>query len=160
MCGHKFNFFTANAYLYKQKTSPAHVKKLLRSLFIGSFLMISCYRDKEVLCTSEYRMLSITVKDSAGHPVIFTSHYVRKTVTGEILQFPEIDEWTDSVNRVQGIYVIMTDSKLDMTTKSGNQYEFHGKMGNPEVLQENYIIGNDGCHVTLIQGNTNVMQGK
>ncbi|MFZ4522350.1 MAG: hypothetical protein ACOYNC_11635 [Bacteroidales bacterium] len=118
-------------------------------------LLISCLsqNDKDdVACTEEYRMLTITVRDSAAHPVILSQYFVRKTSTGDTLDFAREDPYADSINKVQGIYIVFTDGKMGMTSKTGTSFEFHGFQNGMETVLENFTIGKDNCHVYWLSG--------
>ncbi len=116
-------------------------------------LLFSCRSDKGVMCTQEYRMLTITVKDTASKPVILSTYFVKKTTTGEIIDYSR----EDSIYRIQGIYFICTDGKMGMTSKEGTEFEFHGILGTTEVVNEKYLIGNDACHVKMLSGKTEIV---
>ena len=105
------------------------------------------------MCTQEYRMLTITVKDTASKPVILSTYFVKKTTTGEIIDYSR----EDSIYRIQGIYFICTDGKMGMTSKEGTEFEFHGILGTTEVVNEKYLIGNDACHVKMLSGKTEIV---
>jgi hypothetical protein len=110
-----------------------------------------------VLCTEEYRMLTVTIKDSQSNPVILSDYFVKKTSTGEIIDFSHEEPFMDSINRVQGIYFLCTDGKMGMTSKSGTEFEFHGILDTTEIVNEKYLIGNDQCHIILLSGKTTIV---
>jgi hypothetical protein len=114
-------------------------------------LFFSCKNDNGVMCTQEYRMLTISVKDSSSNPVLLTSSYIKKTSTGEILEFP------DSTLRSQGMYVVCSDGNMQMTSGTGTEFEFYGILNKAIIVDEKYIIGNDQCHVHMISGKTNII---
>ena len=125
-------------------------------LFLGFVLLFSCNHSKDILCTMEYRMLMVSVKDSASKPVILSHYFVKKTSTGEILDFSE----GDTIYRTDGNYIIFTDSKMYMTTTAGAEFEFHGLIGATEVVNEKYVIAHDQCHIRLVSGKTDVVISK
>jgi hypothetical protein len=104
------------------------------------------------MCTTEYRILTISIIDSSARPLILTNYFVRKTSTGEVIEFSKEEPYADSVNKINGIYILFTDGKMAMTSKSGTEFEFHGIKGDIEIVNEKYIIGNDLCHVQRISG--------
>jgi hypothetical protein len=120
-------------------------------------LFFSCYRDESILCTSEYRMLTISIRNSASNPVHLTSYFTRKVSTGEIFNYAAEDPYLDSLNRLDGVYFLFNDSGMGFTAKSGTAFEFHGLIDTAEVVRETYIIGNDGCHVNLVSGTTEIV---
>ncbi|MFH1161539.1 MAG: hypothetical protein V1733_11420 [bacterium] len=128
-------------------------------IIICSMMLISCKRDNGVMCTQEYRMLTISIKDAASNPVILSQYFVKKTSTDEVIDFSQEDHYLDSINRLNGIYFVLTDSKIGMTLKNGTEFEFHGLLGTTEIVNEKYIIGNDECHVIMLSGKTQIILG-
>ena len=129
-------------------------------LLISLILFFACKRDKGIICTTEYRMLTISIKDTASKPVILSSYFVKKTSTDEIMDFSKEEPYLDSINRIQGIYFVCTDGKMGMTSKDGTEFVFHGTFGGVEVVNEKYIIGNDECHVKMLSGKTEIVISK
>jgi hypothetical protein len=121
-------------------------------------MVLSCMRNKHdyILCTTEYRMLTVTIRDLQSNPVILSNYFVRKTSTGEIIDFSQEDPYMDSINRMQGIYLLCTDGKMSMTSRQGTEFEFHGMMDTAEIVYEKYLIGNDECHVLILSGKTEI----
>jgi hypothetical protein len=125
-----------------------------------SFILFSCgmhHDGNQKLCTTEYRMLTVTILDQQSYPVILTKYYVKKTSTGEIFDFSKEDPVFDSINRSQGIYLLCTDGMMGMTSVNGTEFEFHGIMDTMEIVNEKYVIANDECHVYLVSGNTKII---
>ena len=129
-------------------------------LIICPILFFSCNRDKDVICTMEYRILTISIKDTASKPVMLSNYFVKKTSTGEIIDFSKEEPYLDSINRIQGIYFVCTDGKMGMTSKSGTEFEFHGILGTTEIVNEKYLIGNDLCHVKMLSGKPEIVISK
>jgi hypothetical protein len=139
------------------------MKKLTAALCILSVsLIFSCKSSKndDVACTQEYKILNISITDSASHPVHLSNYYVKKVATGEMIDFSMEDPYYDSINRIQGYYCLFTDGKMGMTAKSGTEFEFHGSLNSVEIVNEKYLIGNDGCHVRLISGQAVIVIAK
>ena len=129
-------------------------------MIIVSMFLLSCARENrhdDVLCTTEYRMLTVTIKDSQSNPIILSDYFVKKTSTGEIIDFSKEDPYMDSINRIQGIYLLSTDGKMDMISRDGTEFEFHGILDSTEIVNEKYIIGKDQCHVFMITGQTEIV---
>jgi hypothetical protein len=127
----------------------------------GILVILSCsrhrYYDPGPICTMEYRILTVSVRDIYANPVILSDYSVRKTSTGEIIDFSGEDPYFDSIYRLQGLYIICTDGKMQMTSQQGTGFEFHGTLDSTEVINEKYIIGNDECHVLMISGQPEIV---
>ncbi|MCX6268259.1 MAG: hypothetical protein NTW16_13015 [Bacteroidetes bacterium] len=137
---------------------------LARKMKAATFFLVgccivffSCQRTAGVPCTEEYRMLTVSIRDSSSNPVILSDYYVKKTSTGEIVNFTNQDPYLDSINRIQGVYFLLTDGLMSMTAQSGTEFEFHGMKENKEIVNEKYLIGNNECHVNLISGKTELI---
>jgi len=138
------------------------MKKTAAVLFIiGFFMITSCimkrHKNGDRPCTEEYRMLTISIKDNFSKPVILDDYFVKKTSTGEIIDFAKEDPYFDSINRMQGIYLICTDGKMSMTSRQGTEFVFHGFLDSAEIVKEPYIIGNDECHVIMLYGKPEII---
>ncbi len=129
-------------------------------LLIPLILFFACKRDNGVICTEEYRMLTVSIRDTASKPVILNKYFVKKTSTGEIIDFSKEEPYLDSINRIQGIYFVFTDGKMGMTSKDGTEFEFHGILGTTEIVNEKYLIGNDECHVKMLSGKKEIVISK
>jgi len=102
-------------------------------------------------------MLQITVKDSLHHPVHLSQYQTIKNSTGEVVDFSKEDPYLDSINRANGVYTLLTDGKMFMTSVSGTAFTFRGWINGVEVISEPYLIGNDRCHVKMISGRGEVI---
>jgi hypothetical protein len=102
-------------------------------------------------------MITVTLKDTTSNPVILSHYFVKKTSTSEILDFAKEDPYFDSIMRQQGIYLLCTDGKMNMTSTNGTEFEFHGFLDTSEVVNEKYIIGNDRCHVIMLSGHPEIV---
>jgi len=102
-------------------------------------------------------MVTVTVRNKAAQPVVLSSYFVRDSSTGKVIDFPAEDPYHDSINREQGIYILFTDGKMAMTSRSGTGFEFHGYLGGKEIVSERYVIANDRCHIFVKSGNTNIV---
>jgi len=137
------------------------IKNLIEfALIICPILFFSCKRDKGVICTTEYRMLTVSIKDMASNPILLSNYFVKKTSTGEIIDFSKEDHYLDSINRIQGIYFLCTDGEMGMTSLNGTEFEFHGILGTTELVNEKYLIENDECHVKMLSGKTEIIISK
>lgn len=130
-------------------------------MILGTMALSSClshkHKSDDIICTTEYRMLVVSIKDSLLKPVTLDSYFVKKASTGEIIDFVQEDPYFDSINRPLGIYLLFTDGKMNMTTVRGSDFEFHGFLDSVEIVNENYVIGNDRCHVVMHEGRQEIV---
>lgn len=113
--------------------------------------------DDTVMCTEDYRMLTVTVSDPNGAPFLLDSSFVKKTATGEVIRFEAEDPYMDSVLRLEGRYLLMTDGKMGLTSGTGTEFTFHGFKSGMGLISESYVIANDRCHVLKLSGRDTVV---
>jgi hypothetical protein len=140
-----------------EKKHRIHWNLVALPVIAGCIMGVSCKTHTGVPCTEEYRMLTVSIKDTSSNPVLLSKYFVKKTSTGETIDFSKEDPYLDSINRIQGIYFVCTDGKLGMTSSNGTEFEFHGISGNIEIVNEKYLIGNDQCHIKMLSGKTEVI---
>ena len=116
-------------------------------------------------CTYEYIILGITITDSAGKPVLLDEYVAKnldtdqilwsinfKNKNGERIRHHEKD-W-----RNEGFYQIIDDDfRRYKIQKSGSPVKFIGKINNEIVVERNFKIGHDCCHVEILSGNNRVI---
>ena len=103
-------------------------------------------------CTSEYRMLSVSIRDTAGQPVHLDRYLVTKTSTGKTFDYIKLEPYADSIGRVEGRYLLITDAQFGYTTQKGDEFLFQGWLDSARVVNESYILANDRCHVKVVAG--------
>lgn len=129
-------------------------------LFFMSLILFSCTDSNDgLVCTEEFRMLTVTVNYSNQEPVLLTDYYTQKISTGEKIYFKPENEYIDSIYTNNGTYILFTDDKLGKVSRSGNEFQFKGFIDTIMVVNKTFIIRNDGCHIDLISGNTNIIYG-
>ena len=111
----------------------------------------------DIMCTEEYRMITVRVTDSLFNPVMLTRYRTIKVSSGDTLNFQGEDPYMDSINQKNGYYTLMTDGKMYLTSTSGTEFKFVGWVGEKQVVNENYIIGNDQCHVQFFSGRREIV---
>ncbi len=124
---------------------------------VGLFFIISCDEENEskkcpedILCTMEFRTLTITVKDTHDELVALDSY--------KVIQVSDNKDITPSneLNSLQnGYYTMVTDGSL----KKGETQEilFLGYVNNQEIIRSTYTVAHDCCHVSLVSGDTNIV---
>jgi hypothetical protein len=130
---------------------------LILLLYINALLVCSCRPNRDIICTEEFQMLTVTVTDTLSQPVLLDEYYVIRTETSERIDLSGQDPYLDSINRQKGIYFLLTDGQMGMTKEKGTEFVFHGMQDSLEIVNEKYFIGNDGCHVILFDGNPEII---
>ena len=113
-------------------------------------LAVSCNDDdcSSIACTTEYRLISVSLVDSEGNAVILDSYTVVRSDTREALSFDtDVAEFNQ-----EGQYSIAEDQHFDQIAREGTSFIFEGIINNEVVISENFLIGNDCCHVVKLEG--------
>ncbi len=120
------------------------------------FTFTSC-QEEGVVCTCEWVSYDVLVKDSSGNPVVLDDYYTQNTSTGEIIRFKEIYEFTDSLLKTQGLYLLVSDGERHWAKNGYFNIVFKGFIDSTEVVSEKYTVSADVCHINLLKGNTNII---
>lgn len=127
------------------------MKKLLGFFLILGILLISCSEKldcEDMVCTKEFRMITVTFVDGNGNPQIVKGFTSVNKRTGEVLN-PNND------SGIQGLYVVASDSDLLKLSEKGDNVLVSAIDSKTNVkLQVEYLIsgGVCSCHVTKISG--------
>ncbi|RKQ42368.1 hypothetical protein BXY85_2978 [Roseivirga pacifica] len=97
-------------------------------------------------CTEEYRSLLFQpTKD--GQAVLLDSYYVKNLDNDNIYNFTN----NDTHDRLAA-YIVATDSQLEEVKKSGSTLRFVGSANNEVVIEQDFVVGHDCCHIVGIDG--------
>ena len=103
------------------------------------------------MCTEEFRTLTIEIKDSQGNPVALDAFRVINTMDGRELSL-EIAQTEFQYLREQGTYPIFSDLFSREYKQREIPINFKGYINETEVVNSNYQVGADCCHVYYISG--------
>ena len=114
-------------------------------------LVVSC-NDEEcggsIACTTDYRIISVSLVDTEGNAVILDSYTVVRRDTREAISFDtDVSEFNQ-----EGQYSIAEDQHFDQVAREGTSFILEGFINNEVVISENFLIGNDCCHVVKLEG--------
>jgi hypothetical protein len=133
--------------------------KTLTNLLLLLLLLLplgSCTEDDRA-CTEEFVMLTVSLTHPDTSPVLLDDYTVTDLSSGQVLTLSGVDLWIDSVNRLEGLYFLLTDGEYDLTDDQGRPFRFQGYIDTTEVVNRTFSIGNDGCHVRLFSGNRDIV---
>ncbi|HRY98313.1 MAG TPA: hypothetical protein P5550_04570 [Bacteroidales bacterium] len=116
----------------------------------------SCTEDDRA-CTEEFVMLTISLSYPDTSPVLLDDYTVTDLSSGQVLSLSGVDQWIDSVNRLEGRYFLLTDGEYGLTDAQGWPFRFQGYIDTTEVVSRTFSIRNDGCHVRLASGNPDIV---
>ena len=120
-------------------------------LFCSIILLTSCGDSssclENIVCTEEFRMITVEITDAIEIPVVLDSAYSLHQDAG--IQYFEDDQFF-AVS--EGIYTVWTDAEFDLVEKKGTELIFEGWLNKEKVISQPFLIGHDCCHIELLEG--------
>jgi len=137
--------------------------KTIHLLGLISFLMLCACRKEiicsepipaspcssDLICTADFRSVSVEVKDKQGNPVLLDKVISYRLSTGEEIL---VDDLKNQFMLDQGEYMVWSDGQKNITNKTGEQIQFVGFKNGTEVIRKNFTIGHDCCHIEKKEG--------
>jgi hypothetical protein len=131
---------------------------------IVSIFLVAC-NDKDdsalqdcsmTACTQNFVTISVSVKDVSGEVIILDTYEVIDSAIGmDLVADFNGDEY--EYYKEQGLYPILSDAnRLTYQNKTATLI-FKGYIANEEIVTETYEVGADCCHVSLLNGNTEIV---
>lgn len=112
----------------------------------------------DIACTEEYRTITVNVKDQDGNAVALD----RFTVVVLPNETDITSDWSDSEIELMaknGVYPLFSDKYSNTYRNKQIEINFKGYIDDKQVLDANYTVGADCCHVFLVDGETNLVVG-
>lgn len=110
-------------------------------IVVSILIIISCTKDEEVICTMEYRYISIDVKGG-----ILDDFYTIRKYTGDTIR-NEKDNIIGSNS-----YIILSDNYQNKIKNKEEIFIFKGYITDSLVVNEQYVIKADECHINYVSG--------
>ena len=110
-------------------------------IVVSILIIISCTKDEEVICTMEYRYISIDVKGG-----ILDDFYTIRKYTGDTIR-NEKDNIIGSNS-----YIILSDNYQNKIKNKEEIFIFKGYITDSLVVNEQFIIKADECHIDYVSG--------
>lgn len=133
-----------------------------RTLFFVflAFCIVACSKEKEncnrTPCTNNFVTISVSLKDTSGAYKPLDSYKVVETETLQDFtpnySVQEFENYT-----TQGSYPIFSDTYRIQYQNETTTISFIGYVSGKEVVNVEFIVGADCCHVRLISGNTDLI---
>jgi hypothetical protein len=108
---------------------------------------------QETACTLVFVTINVTIVYQNQNPVVLDSYELINLEDNSPVSLSFSTEELAQLAQ-QGVYPIMDDLSLDENQQLNLQ--FRGFLGNQEVVNENYTVAKDCCHVSLISGTTEI----
>jgi hypothetical protein len=117
---------------------------------------VSCNSDDEsgdcqnTVCTLELRRIIITITDQNQNPVALDSFEVINMENGKDIAL-SLSASELAAAQLLGEYPLIEDGMLSVNQE--RRLRFKGFINNREVINSNYSVSTDCCHVSLTSGN-------
>lgn len=128
------------------------LKIILPFLLLG---LLSCNEDAspndqdcptELLCTEQFVSLTFSPRTN-GEFVELDSYYTRNLDNGNTYIFNAQNNLP-----ISEFYIVISDSEMDEVAKDGTNLRFFGTKDNQLVIEQDFIVGHDCCHVIPLEG--------
>ncbi len=106
-------------------------------------------------CTEEFRTITVTIKDSENNPVALDSFKVTNLENGDDLS-RELNNAEFGAMREIGVYPLFGDEYARDFRNREVEINFKGYINNQELINSDYKVGADCCHVMLISGDPEI----
>ena len=110
-------------------------------IFFTILFFISCAKEEEVICTMEWRYISIDVKGG-----VLDNFYTIRKYTGDTIR-NEKDNIIGSNS-----YIILSDNYQNKIKNKEDIFIFKGYITDSLVVNEQYVIKADECHINYVSG--------
>ena len=110
-------------------------------IVVSILIVISCTKDEEVICTMEYRYISIDVKGG-----ILDDFYTIRKYTGDTIR----NEKDNIIGN--NSYIILSDNYQNKIKNKEEIFIFKGYITDSLVVNEQYVIKADECHIDYVSG--------
>ena len=134
------------------------MKKFYSYFFL--LLLIGCSGDKsdcaDAFCTENFLTLTVFIKDTNDNPVSLDRFEVLIIDSGiDITRI--VNESEFEIMKENGTYPLFGDEYQQSYANTEIQINFKGIINNQVIVNENFTVGADCCHVNLISGNINIV---
>ena len=100
----------------------------------------------ELLCTEQFVSLTFSPKEN-GEFIKLDSYYSQNLDNGNSYNFDQSNNLP-----VSEFYVLITDGEMEEISKEGTVIRFFGIKDNQVIIEQDFIVGHDCCHVIPLQG--------
>ena len=110
----------------------------------------------DVFCTEEYRTITISVKDNEGVAVALDYFKVIVVSNGNDITLEASNNEYDWLAK-NGTYPLFSDKYVAQYPNKKLEINFKGFVDDKLVVDSDYTVGADCCHVMLVEGETNIV---
>lgn len=107
---------------------------------------LECTQD-DLVCTEIFITLTFSPLDDTDSLQELDNYYSQNLDNGNIYNFSNLA----GAGNIGG-YIYITDAQLEEVKSSGTTIRFIGEKDGVIVVEEDFVVGHDCCHVQLIEG--------
>lgn len=111
---------------------------------------------ENIACTEEFITILVYIKDDLDSPVALNSIKVTISENGNDIT-REVNDLEWQMFRQNGAYPLFGDEYVKDYQNMELEINFKGFINDLEVVNSDFIVGADCCHVFLISGETNLI---
>lgn len=110
----------------------------------------------DVFCTEEFRTITISVKDKDGAAVALDHYNVVVLSDGEDITLNASSSEYEWMTK-NGSYPLFSDKYVTKYRNKEIEINFQGFIDDELLVDSDYTVGADCCHVTLVEGETDIV---
>lgn len=131
------------------------MKKIFSVLLVGVMMIIQgCDESTEPLecpedlgCTEEFVTFTYAPKDNSGNAIILDTYYSQNLDNGMTYGF---NNPISPGN--EGVYGVISDAQMSQVKASGTVIRFVGLIDDEIVIEQDFLIGHNCCHIVALEG--------
>lgn len=123
------------------------MKLLVSLLFTLPTVLLNCLTKDA--CTDEYRMVILSISNNSG-PVVLDSAYTIRNSNNHRFN-------SQNLLMSPGRYTVLDDTYQQFIEDKREMFTFKGFKGGVQVVNEQYDISADDCHITKHSGKDSVL---
>ncbi|MFS4492623.1 hypothetical protein [Maribacter sp. 2308TA10-17] len=109
----------------------------------------------EIACTEIYVTLLVYLKDASGLAISLDRFEVIDKDSSKNITIPLSDSGFQHAQQF-GYYPLYDDSFLTKNVNTKRSLVFKGFINDEKVVEAEYVIANDCCHVRMVSGDTDI----
>ncbi len=119
--------------------------------------LTQCEKGFVLNCTDDLRIISVEIADEAGQAASVEAYYVVRSNTNDTILTHASQTYMDFGFLPTGEIVIFSDIEKEHTTLNGVKFRLTAYFEGIKVIDEDYVIRHDRCHVELVSGKTKIV---
>jgi len=119
------------------------IRLVVFTLLFFVFILFSCKHNDDVICTSLFATVCIEVNGGT-----LDNYYTIRNLTGDTLRFTD--------GSYQNSYTVLNDNYQQLLENKQEVFKFIGIKSGNKVVDENFTISADECHISKVSGANSV----